>query len=340
MDRRPLVAVTMGDAVGIGPEVVAKALHQPQAYRVARPVVVGEREVLARAIGLTGGHLEIRNVAHPSEGSYRCGTADLWQVDSLRAADLPWGKVHPEAGRAGYLAMKEAIALAVNGQVEAIATAPLNKQALRSAGVPYDDHTAMLRELTGCAEVLTMFSLGRLKIFFMARHMSLADSIREVTVEHLLRTLSAAQAAMRAFGWSRPTFAVAALNPHAGESGLFGREEIEIIRPAVEQAKALGLDVVGPVPADVVFHQARQGRYDAVLSLYHDQGHIAAKTLDFYRTIALTVGLPFVRTSVDHGTAYDIAGRGVANAVSMLEAIKVAARYVRLRRRAAAGPRR
>jgi len=297
-ERRPLVGVTMGDPAGIGPEIVAKALAEPDVYRVSRPLVVGDLRTIAKIV------------------------SDLANVD---VAALRMGVIQPEAGRAAGQAIERAIRLAQAGEIDAIATAPLNKEALWAAGYPYPGHTEMLAELTGSRESLTMFVIGALRIFFLTRHLSLRDAIDQVTRTRVAATLAVMAQVLAGLGIDAPRIVVAGLNPHAGEGGKMGREEIEEIAPGVEDARRTGLDVSGPVPADSVFHLAADGRFDAVLSLYHDQGHIAAKMTDFYKTVSVTTGLPFVRTSVDHGTAFDIAGKGVASAVSMVEAIRVAA---------------
>ncbi len=337
-DGRPLVGVTMGDPAGIGPEIVARALARPEIYGSVRPVVLGDAALFARAAEICGLKLDINLVDSPAAGRYVPGVVDLVPVTALAPAEVPFGRVNPAAGRACFEYIKKSVDLALAGQVDAVATAPINKAALQAAGVPYLDHTQAYAALTGSTGVLTMFVVGeRLKIFFATRHVSLRQAIADLTVERVCEVLVLADRALRRFGFPDPLFGVAALNPHAGEGGLFGDEEIAVLAPAIERARAAGVRAEGPVPADSVFYLCLQGKYDAVISLYHDQGHIAAKTYDFDRTVSLTTGLPFVRTSVDHGTAYDIAGKGVARAESMAEAIRVAGEYAR-RLRAAARP--
>src|SRR5579875_876120 len=300
--RRPCVAVTMGDPAGIGPEIVAKAVADPEVMRVSRPLVVGDLGVMAHTVRALGLGLRVQAVPSPGAGRYEPGWMDVLDLGNVDLGSLRMGEVQPAAGRAAAQAVERAVRLALAGEVQAITTAPLHKEALWAAGYPYPGHTEMLAALAGSSESLTMFVIGSLRIFFLTRHL-----------------------ALRELGFPSPRIAVAALNPHAGEGGKMGDEEIREIGPGIEEARASGLQVTGPVPADSVFHLAREGRFDAVLSLYHDQGHIAAKMVDFYRTVSVTTGLPFVRTSVDHGTAFDIAGKGVASAVSMVEAIRVAA---------------
>jgi len=223
----------------------------------------------------------------------------------------------------------------MSGEADAVATAPINKEALHAAGVPYLDHTEALAALANAPNPLTMFVVRNLRIFFLTRHVSLARACSDITRSDVSNGLVQVEAALDRFGISQARIAVAALNPHGGEGGMFGDEEITQIRPGVRDAREQGVDAFGPVPADAVFHLALDGQYDAVLSLYHDQGHIAAKTLDFERTVSITAGLPFVRSSVDHGTAFDIAGTGLASSVSMEEAIKSASEYaIRLKRHA------
>ena len=325
--QRPIIAITMGDPASIGPEIVAKALAEAAIYDVCQPLVIGDAGVLARALKSCGLSLTINAVAEPTEGRYQLGAIDLIDLANVDLASLQWGKVQAQAGRAASEFIVRAIDLAKAGKVAAVATAPMNKEALKAAGVPFIGHTEMFGDLTGVADPLTMFETLSLRIFFLTRHVSLAKATTLVTKERVVDSLRRCTAALAQLGIDNPRIAVAALNPHAGEHGLFGDEEDLEVRPTVEQARAGGMNVFGPVPADSVFHFAAKGSYDAVLSLYHDQGHIAAKMLDFERTVSITNGLPFLRTSVDHGTAFDIAGTGKASAVSMVEAILSAARY-------------
>ena len=328
--QRPLVGITLGDPAGVGPEIILKALREADLYEGARPLVFGDRMALERAASALGLSPTINVVTDPADGKYELGTIDLYDVGSPDIGPLEWGKVQPFAGRAAFRYVETATKLALANKIEAMATAPLNKEAMQLGGVPHLDHTTALAKMTNSPDTLTMFTVRNLRIFFMARHMSMRAACDEVTAGNVAATLVKAHRALTRFGEPHAKIAVAALNPHGGEHGMFGREEIDEIAPGVEQARADGVDAYGPIPGDAVFHQCLQGRWDAVLSLHHDQGHIAAKTLDFERTIAITVGLPFIRASVDHGTAFDIAGKGIANAEGMAESIRLAAKYALL----------
>lgn len=325
--NRPLIAIPLGDPAGIGPEIVVKALSGKELYELSRPLVIGDRKVVAQALDYCGLNLDIRTADNPREGLYEPGTIDLIHLDNVDIGSLQMGKVQALGGKASFEFIRHAVQLALNREVDAIATTPINKESLKAVGVDYIGHTEILAGLTGTHDPLTLFEVKNLRVFFLTRHVSLRKACDLITKERLLDYIKRCSDALRKLGITEGTMAVAGLNPHSGEHGLFGDEEVNHIEPAVEEARRLGYDVAGPIGADSVFHLALQGRFNAVLSLYHDQGHIATKTLDFERTIALTVGLPFLRTSVDHGTAYDIAGTGKASAVSMTEAVRTAAKY-------------
>jgi 4-hydroxythreonine-4-phosphate dehydrogenase len=304
----------MGDPAGIGPEIVSRALSDPGVAVAARCVVYGDARVLKRAAALSGAAL---------------GGAGAVRLVDLANADpeaFEAGKVSVLCGQASWEYVQAAARAALAGDADGVATAPINKESIAAARVPLTGHTEMLASLAGVEQPLTLFETRGLRVFFLTRHLALREACRRVTRPRIVDCLRRCAAALSKLG-VRGTIAVAGLNPHCGEHGLFGDEEGREIEPAVAEARSLGLEVEGPVGADAVFHLARTGRYAAVLSLYHDQGHIACKTLDFERTVSLTLGLPFLRTSVDHGTAFDIAWTGKASAVSMVEAILAAARY-------------
>jgi len=329
----PVVALTLGDPAGIGPEIVARTLVDPALLGVARPVAVGDAAALRRGARACGLDLTMRPFASRAADPDPDPTVvDILDTATVTDADLdaamPWGRVGAPAGVAALAAIRRAVEAAETGLVDAISTAPINKESIWAAGATQPGHTELLGELTGAAHPDTMFVVAGLKIFFTTRHASLRKALDQLTPARVDAAITAAYDALRAFGDDdAPVLAVAAVNPHGGEGGAFGDEEITTLAPAVERARARGLDVVGPIPADAVFHQGLQGRYAGVLSHFHDQGHIAAKTFDFDGTISVTVGLPILRTSVDHGTAFDIAGTGTAAHASMREAVIAAARF-------------
>jgi 4-phospho-D-threonate 3-dehydrogenase / 4-phospho-D-erythronate 3-dehydrogenase len=323
MDR-PTLALTLGDPAGIGPEIMAKALAEGSAYEKMKPVVVGTRGVLEQVIEGAGLELEIRVVESLSDARGERGTVDLIEAGSLQEARF--GEIDAEHGRAALDAIEKACALDVDGLV----TGPINKEAARAGGMKFPGHTELLADLLGADPdgVFTMFVVGKLRIFFLTRHLSLRDAIDALTVEKVHDGIVRVDGLLRELGVDDPHVALAALNPHAGEGGLMGDEEIRVLRPAVEKARADGINVSGPVPADAVFHQGHEGRFDGVIALYHDQGHIASKTLDFFGTVSATLGLPVIRTSVDHGTAFDLAGTWKADARGQVNALRVGAELV------------
>ncbi|WP_035351696.1 4-hydroxythreonine-4-phosphate dehydrogenase PdxA [Fictibacillus gelatini] len=327
INEKPVIAISMGDPAGIGPEIIAKALSKSEIYDVCRPVLVGHKEVMSQALSITGLSMKLNPIATPSEGEFTSGIIDIIHLDNVDMEELKMGEVQGMCGQAAFDYIQTCIEFANEGVVDAFATAPINKESLKAANVPYIGHTEMLAKLTGVEDPLTMFEVRSLRIFFLTRHLSLKEAIGQMTKERVHDYLKRCTKALHRLGIENGTIAVAGLNPHSGENGLFGREEVDEIAPGIEKARKEGINAFGPVPADSVFYQALNGKYDAVLSLYHDQGHIAAKMTDFERTISITNGLPFLRTSVDHGTAFDIAGKGLAGSVSMEEAIKLAAKY-------------
>ena len=324
---RPTLAVTMGDPAGIGPEIAVKALLDGGVREVSRPFVIGDLRVLRQAAKFCGLAPRFHVAGGPADLADAAAVIDVMDLDLVDPARLAIGQVQALGGEAAFACVRRSAELAMAREVAAVVTGPINKESLRAAGVPHIGHTEMYAELTGARQEMTMFSILDLRIFFLTRHVSLAEACRLITRERVLAGIERSLKALRQLGYASPHLAVAGLNPHAGDGGLFGREELDEIAPAVAEAKARGHRVSGPLAADSVFHLARLGRFDAVLSLYHDQGHIAAKMMDFERTVSVTLGLPILRTSVDHGTAFDVAGTGKASAVSLSEAIRVAARY-------------
>lgn len=327
MTNREIIAIPMGDAAGIGPEITMKSLKNKEIYELCKPLVIGDEKVLAKADAIVEANLAINCITEPSEGKYEYGTVDLINLNNINIEELNYGEVSAQCGQAAFDYIEKAVALAMNHEVTALATPPINKESLRAANIPYIGHTEMLEALAKTENPLTMFEVNGMRIFFLTRHLSLKDAIAAITKERVLDCLVSCDQALQRLGVTERKIAVAGLNPHSGEKGLFGTEEIDEIIPGIELAKEQGIDVVGPIPADSVFFQTLQGKYDAVLALYHDQGHIAAKMTDFHRTVSITNGLPFLRTSVDHGTAFDIAGKNIAESISMEECLKVAVQY-------------
>lgn len=330
---RHVLAVTLGDPVGIGPEITARTLAEQAGASGHHGVAVGDAAALRRGVEAMGLEVEVRSVesfdVEPADGAI-----DIVDTGVL-GDDVPeWGKVDERAGRAAVAAIETATRAAMEQKVAGIVTGPIHKEAIWAAGSKHLGHTEMLGELTGVTQQDTMFVVRNtaqeghhLRIFFTTRHVSLRKAIDQLTKERIQDSIRKAHTALQVFGVENPRLAVAALNPHGGENGNFGDEEIVHIGPACEAARADGLDVSGPIPADSVFHQGLVGRYDGVLSHFHDQGHIPAKTFDFDGTISVTVGLPILRTSVDHGTAFDIAGTGKAGHGTMLSAYLAAVDY-------------
>ncbi|MBN2323385.1 MAG: 4-hydroxythreonine-4-phosphate dehydrogenase PdxA [Spirochaetes bacterium] len=326
-DTRPFIAISTGDPAGVGPEISVKALAKPKIYEISRPVLVGDRAVVEKAAGFCGSNLGINTVSSPQEGRYRAGTLDLIDLRNIRLDEYTEGEAAAVCGKAAYEYIERAAHLALDRDVDVLVTAPISKEAVKRAGVRYFGHTEILGNLCGVDDPLTMFETHGLRVFFLTRHMSLVDAIRSVTEERVYEYILRCSKALKKLGETDPILAVAGLNPHSGDGGLFGDEEIRCISPAVQRAKSSGVKVEGPLAADSVFALALRGKFSAVLSLYHDQGHIATKTLDFESTISVTLGLPFLRTSPDHGTAFDIAGTGNAHERSMESALSAAVRY-------------
>ena len=325
--EKPIIAVTMGDPAGIGPEIVAKSIADKATYDVARCIVIGDKKVMEKAIEIVGADLKVNVVESPADGDYSYGVLNMIDLDNIDMSRFEYGKINAMCGQAAFDYIKKSIEITMDKQADAVATTPINKESLHAAEVDFIGHTEIFGALTGTADPLTMFETNGLRVFFLTRHKSLRDMLDDIKKDRIIDYVERCTDALRRLGVKEGTMAVAGLNPHSGEHGLFGWEEVKEIAPAVEELKERGFNVAGPVPADSVFHQAAQGRFNSVLSLYHDQWHIATKTLDFDRTISITNGMPILRTSVDHGTAFDIAGKGIAGAVSMEEAIRLAAKY-------------
>ena len=324
MSERPLVAITMGDPAGIGAEVTAKALQDPWVYEKCRPFVVGNTASMNSALELVNGGGRARLVHDVTDVVGEFGEIDVLDMENLESDRIEYGVLSPIAGKASVEWILRAGELAAAGEVAAIATAPINKEACNLAGYKDVGHMEIFQSQTQASNVATMLMAGTLRVVHLTTHRSLRIACDYVTLDNVLGKIELTNNCFKAWGFASPRIGVAALNPHASDGGLLGTEEAEQITPAVERACEQGIDATGPVPADTVFNQAIDGKYDAVIAMYHDQGHIPIKVHDWAKSVSVNLGLPFVRTSVDHGTAFDIAGKGVADAESMLESIRVA----------------
>lgn len=325
--KKSFIAVPIGDPAGVGPEIVAKSVASREVFEVANCIIVGDRTIMENAIKIVGADLTINVISEPEEGDFREGILNLIDLNNVDMAEFKFGQVNGMCGKAAYEYIEKSIELANSGKVDAVATTPINKESLRAGEINFIGHTEIFGALTGTEDPLTMFETNGMRVFFLTRHVSLREMLDMIKKERIKDYVKRCMEALKKLGVTEGTMAIAGLNPHSGEHGLFGWEEVNEIIPAVEELQAEGYNVVGPIGADSVFHQAALGKYNSVLSLYHDQGHIATKTLDFERTIAITNGMPILRTSVDHGTAFDIAGKNIVSAVSMKEAILLAAKY-------------
>ncbi len=306
-----MIGVTLGDPSGIGPEITAKSLPELIKMNV-KLTLFGNKDNFIEILNLLNINDDILN---------KIGFVDIESDNKIE-----YGKINKNSGQIAIKSIERAVEYALNNKIDSIATAPINKEAIILAGSKYIDHTTMLKELTKSRFTTTIFEVNDLRITFLSKHLSLYDAVKYVTKENVFNAIILTDKSLKLLGIKNGKIAVAALNPHGGENGLFGNEEINEIKPAIEALKNK-MNVYGPIPADSVFHYASMGKYDIVLSLYHDQGHIAAKTYDFDSTVSMNIGLPFLRTSVDHGTAFDIAGKGMAENKSMLEAILKADKY-------------
>ena len=321
---KPAIAITMGDPCGIGPEVVVKALADPRVYAACRPVVIGSAYAMQQAVKVAGQPLAVRETADPTAAGQDPAAVEVVDIHNLNPEDITVGQLSVPCGQAAMEWVTKAGQLALAGVVDGIATAPLNKEAASLAGFQSIGHTELLQELAGIKTIATMLLSKNLRVVHLTTHRSLRIACDYVKKERILEFLQLTHDSFVRWGFPQPRLAAAGLNPHNSDGGLLGNEEAEEIAPAVAAARERGIDVVGPIPADSVFHQAIQGRYDAVLAMFHDQGHIPVKVYGFEESVTANLGLPFVRTSVDHGTAFDIAGQGLAQHISMLESIRLA----------------
>jgi len=338
--KKPLVAITVGDPGGVGPEITAMALNLTRVYEFCRPLVIADAGLMRKANRICGLDLEVRAVNAPEEGYYRRGTIDVLDLKNIDLEQLVYGQVTRIGGEASFQYVAKAIELALASRVDAVTTGPLHKEAINLAGHHYAGHTEIFATLTKTRDYCMMLVDQHVRISHVTTHVALRDVAERIVKERILTVVELTHDAVKKMGVASPRIGVAGLNPHAGDGGLFGREEIEEIRPAVEEALNRGYLVEGPVSPDTVFVKLQGGLYDAVVAMYHDQGHIPMKQIGFHYDqatdnwsavagINVTLGLPIIRTSVDHGVAFDKAGKGTANPGSMLDAIKLAADMAR-----------
>jgi 4-hydroxythreonine-4-phosphate dehydrogenase len=329
----PIIGITMGDPTGIGPEIIVKALSMEEPFRACRPVVFGDREVLSRAIRIQNLSTTLEVITKIPEDGYLPGKIFLLGLSRLEIASLHFGKPDRACGEAMVKYIEEAVKRVRKGELDAITTCPINKQAMNLAGYSFPGHTELLAHLSQSSPVAMMFLGSKWKIVLVTTHLPMKDVSRWITASRILSTIRLTDEGMKKyFGVAHPKIGVLGLNPHCGEDGLLGEEEKREILPAIAEAKLLGMDVEGPFPADSFFDISGRYAFDAVISMYHDQGLIPIKMLDFKEAVNFTLGLPFVRTSVDHGTAYDIAGKGVADPANLVKAISTAANLSKTKR--------
>ena len=337
MDKdRPIIGISVGDPAGIGPEITAKALTLSDLYDLCRPLVVAETEMMREAIQFSRLDLKIHIVSSPNEGLYQFGTIDLVDLKNIDGKPIRHKTISADYGKASFEYVKKAIELAMTKEIDATVTGPISKEAINLAGFHYSGHTEIYGELTHTEDYAMMLVHDHFKVIHVSTHVSLREACDRVKKDRVYRVIMLGHDAVRRLGTQSPRIAVAGLNPHAGESGMFGREEVEEIEPAIKQAREKGLSVEGPIPPDTVFSKMQGGQYDLVVVMYHDQGHIPTKLIGFryddktktwgsMSGVNITCGLPIIRVSVDHGTAIGKAGEGRANPESMIQAIKIAA---------------
>lgn len=333
MSERLIIGITMGDPASIGPEITVKALSNPEIYENCCPIVVGDASVMKAALEIVGNHnIQIHAVSSVQEAKFEFGSIDVLDMNLVAIEELERGKVSAMAGNAAFQYVKKVIELAVSGEIDGTVTNAFNKEAVNLAGHHYSGHTEIYAELTGTKKYTMMLAHENLRVVHVSTHVPLREACERVKKERVLEVIRIANQACLDLGIQNPKVGVAGLNPHSGENGMFGREEIDEIKPAIEAAKAEGIFADGPVPPDTIFSKARGGWYDIVVAMYHDQGHIPLKVVGFVYNqkaekwdavsgVNITLGLPIVRASVDHGTAFDQAGLGVANELSLMNAI-------------------
>lgn len=330
---KPVIGISMGDPAGIGPEIVVKSLMKPEIYEECKPVIVGDAGVIKEAVKIVGSDFFVNPVYDIEDSIFKFGILDVIDLQNVDINSLEYGKVSAMAGNAAFEAVVKVIGLALEKKIDATVTGPINKEALNLAGHHYSGHTEIYAKYTNTRNYSMMLAHDNLRIVHVSTHVSLSEACMLVKKERVLSVIKLADNACKSLGILKPRIGVAGLNPHAGENGLFGREEIEEISPAIELAKNLGINADGPIPPDSLFPKARGGWYDIVVAMYHDQGHIPIKVVGFVWNskdnkwtsiggVNITLGLPVIRSSVDHGTAFDMAGKGASNESSMVNAIE------------------
>ena len=334
--RRPILGISVGDPGGIGPEITAKALYQRDIYETCCPLVVADAGIIEDVLRFTGLPLKLKRIAKPQEGLFEYGTMDTLNVPNMKIDRLRYKEVTPEQGQASFEYVARVIELALNGDIDGTVTGPINKAAINTAGHHFAGHTEIYADMTRTKDYAMMLVHGGFRVVHVSTHVSLREACNRVKRDRIVRVIDLTYDALKKLGIANPRIGVAGINPHCGEGGMFGREDMEEIVPAVEDAVTSGKNIEGPIPADTVFPKMKGGMYDAVVVMYHDQGHIPMKLIGFQYDeqtgawnamsgVNITLGLPIVRTSVDHGTAFGKAGEGRANPQSMIEAIKLAA---------------
>lgn len=339
---KPIIGITMGDVSGIGTEIIAKALSIKEIYELCRPLVIGDAGAMEKGVAIAGVPLKVASVEAAKDAEFEYGIVAVFDLRNPEIEEVEMGRISETAGRASVEFIQRAVELALQGEIHAIATAPINKEAVNKAGYGYTGHTELLAQLTKTRDYAMMLMAGTLRVTHVTTHSSLRNALDMIRKERIVKVILLTDKALQDLGVRQPRIAVAALNPHGGEGGLFGNEETDEILPAIREAARMGIDVHGPLPADTVFVKARGGAFDAAVAMYHDQGHIPVKLVglewnaldekwEAMGGVNVTIGLPIIRTSVDHGTAFGKAGKGKANPQSMVQAIKWAAKMARMR---------
>ena len=332
---KPIIGITMGDPAGIGSEIIVKALNRKDVYEKCRPVVIGDKWAIEDAVRMTGIKIDVRGVSSVSEASFTHGTIDVYDLKNVKHEKIPYGKVDAACGKAAGEYIEKAIYLAMDKEISAMVTGPINKESfdLGGYGKKYRGHTEMLAGLTNSPKSFMMLASGNLRVIHVTTHVSMRQAVDLIKKDRVYDTICKAYQACRELGIENPRIGVCGLNPHASDGGIMGREEIDEIIPAIEQARAEGFDVQGPIPGDTIYPKGKTGTFDIVVAMYHDQGHIPVKLMGFLwdgdawssvSGVNITIGLPIIRVSVDHGTAFGKAGKGLANEVSLLDSVDYA----------------